>query len=404
MLYTEENILRNDLSHAASDLIAAQLAAILSNGTSPWPAFSSDAPSAAVFQHIQAELKPYSLWKDLSIISLARINEIRDNYIRDNYVATHAPLSELDTVAWATVMACIEDIFANLIELRAFFDGLERVLDNRITWTVAKVDEIGSLASLDQSLIIEIGDDEATVWSMLLAPLDLIPEVGGIISTVVGGVVALLVKDGLKVNPALAAINATIGEMKGALAQSMATIEKQIAAYMEAAQNDYGKLTKMHDLLVVPNSSWADDIIAAFNQDNLRQAEIDLWKPVMSAGWNILTGFFIHEGNPGNSFIPVGDYERFIALNTAGPTNFLYDRVVLHPREGWRPPGYWARYRVIANSDGNNLLSDKATIRLFKDLGVPKTDVFDAGKGWALSPGVGHMDYEWSFRIHAQSR
>ncbi|HEV8238823.1 MAG TPA: hypothetical protein VGS57_05610 [Thermoanaerobaculia bacterium] len=333
-------------------------------------------------------------------MSLARIDEIRDTYVANN-----TPLSDSDTVAWATVMACIEHTFAVRDELRAFFDGLERVLTNRVDWTVNKVGEIGALASLDQSLIVQIGGggDEPTVWSMLLAPLDdLIPE-AGIISAIIGGVVALLVRDGLVVNPALAAIQSTIGEIQGAMAKSLETIEKQIGHYMEAAQCDYGKLTKMHDLLVVRDSSWANEMIAAFSEDKLRRAEIDLWKPVMNAGWKILTGFF-YDGNPGNSFIPVSEYERFLAVNnTTSPTNLLYDQVVLHPREGWLAPGYWARYRVIANSDGNNLLSDKATVRLFGDLGVFKTDVFNSKDGWALSPGVGHMHYEWRWGMHMQS-
>jgi len=371
------------MSDTADD-IASQLKTIVDSTTAPWPKFT-DSAQAAVFQNIQDGLaedaNSYSLWGDLQVIDLARIEAIQNRYY-----AAHPSMSAADKTAWETVMATIDDIFASKDELFDFFTALEAVLNDRVNWTGLKVTSISALVSLNQSAIFPLGDSDTTVWSIILAPLQAIPAVGGTINTIANGVVKLAIGEGtLTVNPALAAIQSTAGQLSGQLADKLQTIVQQFAAYRKAACSDYGKLNAMHKLLIKSDADTWDS--GDFSDDALHQAEIELWKPILAAGWGIRTPPCL--GGSLNTYVRDYQYSDFLNLNSNNAVNFLYDQISdrQHFHNMVDYYYYTARYRVIGNG-GGDLLSDDAVKQLFGTLGVPRTDVFNGNNGWKLPTGV----------------
>jgi hypothetical protein len=365
------------------------LSDIINNDTvnQPFPDFSSDPAQQAVFGIIQTALGADTLWTSLSNIDIERIQGIRDNYF-----ANHPNMPPAETTAWEEVMGTIEGVFADKDELNGFIQSLHNLLSDRQTWTNSKIVQIGGWASLNQSLAINIGDQGRAVWSIILAPLAAVPAVGGALSAVANGIVKLAIKDGITVNPNLAAISATVAEMQGKLGASYTALVTQMDTYRDAALKDYGKLQKMHDLLVLPGVQWPDD--SAFTPESLKQAEIELWKPIMNVGWQIQTA--PKRGRippPNNSWIPSDSYGNFDAYNIPQVRNSWYDQLSVVENDGC-----WARWRDISNSVGD-WVSQDVIDNLFVRLGVPVNDFFNGRNGWALRTIVYDGNYPFIYDI-----
>jgi hypothetical protein len=232
-----------------------------------------------------------------------------------------------------------------------------------------------------------------------------VPEGGGETAELLGAVEGVLrqgVTDSLVTNPALRAINCAVSDFEKDLAATLVTINNTIAGYQQAALADYGKLTAMHKLLVVANSSWADLAIKAFATASLTPVEIELWKPLLKAGFGIQTeevsGDFPTNAN---CYIPNSDYaDGTFALWNGRATRFRYDGLTYYEsrQPGYRG-GYWARCYAIANREGDELASE-ALQQLFGPLDVPKQDVFNGYNGWNLPTGEVDLNFKWNLYVN----
>lgn len=134
----------------------------------------------------------------------------------------------------------------------------------------------------------------------------------------------------------------------------------------------------------MPSSQWGHD---QFSPAALNAAEVEVWKPMLTAGWRI-------EGPTGpssyaNTWVPEGDYPAFQALMAnPQPKSIFYDQVAGLEERGGIERGYPARCRIIGN-DGGDYFSDAGAARLFDVLGVTRDDVFNGQNGWTLGVGDG---------------
>lgn len=387
----------NRLGDPGFDLAKA-LKNVVDNVSAPWPTFA-DPVEAAVFLTINSELEKASpnfvLWGSLGTIASDRIEAIRNEY-----EANHT-LSPAEAKAWSSVMGQIEGVFASQEELFNFLQNTETVLHEMVTWLGETISEASELAALDQTTIIQVGDQNRSIWQIILAPLKLIPQVGSTVSTIVDGVVRLSTSDGsLTPNPVLQAIEGTTADLQIAAKQALAVVVTNIGQLRTAACADYGKLKGLHDLLVKAETCnsrvWSRD---QFSESSLNAVEIEIWKPIMAVGWRVQVPASFSDA--GNTRVNVNDYPAFLSLNAAlGDNPFFYDQVTGPFHEDFSPDYYSARCRIVGLDNGTPL-SEKAANRLFVSLSVPRDDIFNGKNGWSLGVtgnNVWFKDYPYCYR------
>ena len=326
----------------------------------------------------------YTLWRNLENMVLDRILAIQSEYFAEN-----PNMTTEQRVAWDSVMSVIENIFAMKDELFGFFDELRSNLNSMFSWMTNKISSISTLAALGEDTVFQVGDSSGTrtVWSFILAPIQLIPKVGGTLNAVANGVVTVATSDARLVpNPALQAIQGTTSAMQSNLADSIATIVTEINKYRSAACGDYGKLCAMHDLLATPGAPRWDDV-TMFDPASLTALEIEIWKPIMAAGWGIQIPSSGTQ-DP-NSWIDVSERAAFdVLMASPSPKCLSYDQVSDFQDRGEFFKGYSARCRLIGNNEGS-IARDDCLEHLFEKLMVPRGDVFDGRNGWALGVNDG---------------